>query len=85
MVEPGRHNRRVHWGEGGFRFWRDYVDDANPYLSVPAKPIDGRWPFNDLGFPMSAIFNLAVSGSGGGDPALARYPSAMLIDWIRVW
>jgi hypothetical protein len=34
---------------------------------------------------MFAIFNLAVSGSGGGDPAVARYPSAMLIDGMRVW
>jgi hypothetical protein len=31
------------------------------------------------------VFNLAVAGSGGGDPGSGTYPADMLIDWIRVW
>jgi hypothetical protein len=31
------------------------------------------------------MFTLAVGGVGAGDPALGNFPSAMLIDWIRVW
>jgi hypothetical protein len=92
LVDPGWHTWRVHWGEDGFKFWRDYTDGAKPYFSVPAKPIqvhgrpgDMRWPFSIPGYWMQAIFNLGVGGSGGGDPALAPYPSVMLVDWIRVW
>ena len=92
LVDPAWHNWRVHWGEDGFKFWRDYVDGAKPYFSVPPNPIpvhgntdDKRWPFNNPGYWLQAIFNLGVGGSGGGDPALAPYPSVMLIDWIRVW
>jgi hypothetical protein len=31
------------------------------------------------------VFNLAVGGSGGGDPLNGSYPVDMLIDWIRVF
>jgi len=92
LVDPAWHTWRVHWGEDGFQFWRDYTDGAKPYFTVPAKPIpvygrpdDLRWPFGIPGYWMQAIFNLAVGGTGGGDPALAPYPSVMLVDWIRVW
>ncbi len=92
LVDNGWHNWRVHWGEDGFQFWRDYVDGANPYFSVPNTPIrvhgrpdDLRWPFNNPGYPMMAILNLAVGGSGGGDPRGGIFPAAMLVDWIRVW
>ena len=92
LVDPAWHNWRVHWGEDGFQFWRDYVDGAKPYFSVPAKPIpvhgnptDLRWPFGIPGYWMQAVLNLAVGGTGGGDPARASYPAVMLVDWIRVW
>lgn len=92
LVDPAWHTWRTEWSEDGFRFWRDYVDGAEPYFTVPAKPIpvhgrpgDLRWPFGIPGYWLQAIFNLAVGGSGGGDPRRAPYPSAMLIDWIRVW
>ncbi len=29
--------------------------------------------------------NLAVGGSGGGDPASGSYPAEMLVDWVRVF
>ena len=31
------------------------------------------------------ILNLAVAGSGGGDPGPGTYPADMLVDWVRVW
>jgi beta-glucanase (GH16 family) len=92
LVDGGWHNWRVHWGEDGFKFWRDYVDGAAPYFTVPPNPIpvhgrpgDERWPFSIPGYWMQAILNLGVGGSGGGDPTRAPYPSVMLVDWIRVW
>jgi beta-glucanase (GH16 family) len=92
LVDGGWHNWRMLWDEDGFKFWRDYVDGAKPYFSVPPKPIqvhgrpgDMRWPFNNPGYFMTPMFTLAVGGPGGGDPALGNFPAAMLIDWIRVW
>jgi hypothetical protein len=34
---------------------------------------------------MFLVFNLAVAGSGGGDPRPGTYPAEMLIDWVRVF
>jgi hypothetical protein len=86
LVDNGWHNWRCRWDEAGFRFWRDYVDGAEPYFSVPATPINGRWPFNAPGYLMFPILNLAVGGPGGGDPAMGGvFPSVMLVDWIRAW
>ena len=39
LVDGGWHNWRMRWDEDGFKFWRDYVDGAKPYFSVPPKPI----------------------------------------------
>jgi hypothetical protein len=92
LVDGGWHNWRMRWDVDGFKFWRDYVDGAKPYFSVPPKPIqvhgrpgDMRWPFNNPGYFMTPMFTLAVGGPGGGDPALGNFPAAMLVDWIRVW
>ena len=69
------------WDADGFKFWRDYVDGAKPYFTVPPKPIqvhgrpgDLRWPFNNPGYWLSPMFTLAVGGPGGGDPALGNLP-----------
>ena len=83
----------MRWDDDGFKFWRDYVDGANPYFCVPPKPIpvhgntsDLRWPFNNPGYWLSPMFTLAVGGPGGGDPAKGGvFPAAMLVDWIRIW
>ncbi len=92
LVDGGWHTWRMHWGEDGFQFWRDYVDGAKPYFSVPNKPIpvhgnpsDLRWPFNNPGYWLTPMYTLAVGGVGAGDPALGTYPCTMLIDYIRIW
>jgi beta-glucanase (GH16 family) len=86
LVDSEWHTWRCRWDDTGFRFWRDYVDGAPPYLSVPAAPIKGVWPFNQPGYVMFPIFSLAVGGPGGGDPNFGPFfAPSMLIDWIRVW
>ena len=66
------------------RFWKDYVDGAQPYFNVPANSLPD-WHFNEPGYKMFPILNLAVAGSGGGDPGPGTYPADMLVDWVRVW
>jgi hypothetical protein len=92
LVDGGWHTWRMHWGEDGFTFWRDYVDGAEPYFHVPPTPIqvsgrpgDLRWPFSIPGYWMQPMFTLAVGGPGGGNPALGQFPAAMLVDYLRVW
>jgi hypothetical protein len=92
LVDGGWHTWRMHWGEDGFTFWRDYVDGAEPYFHVPpnkiqvsGRPDDWRWPFNNPGYWMQPMFTLAVGGPGGGNPALGQFPAAMLVDYLRVW
>ena len=81
LVDGGWHTWRMRWDEDGFKFWRDYVDGAKPYFSVPPKPIpvhgnvtDLRWPFNNPGYWLSPMFTLAVGGVGAGDPAVGNFP-----------
>jgi len=83
-VDSGWHTWRVTWNEAGMSFWRDYVDGAPPYFDVPANSIDD-WPFNFPDYQMFPVLNLAVSGSGGGDPRPGTYPADMLVGWVRVW
>lgn len=83
-VDTEWHTWRCQWDVAGMRFWKDYTDGAAPYFEVQAGSIEG-WPFNRPGYSMFPIFNLAVSGSGGGDPSAGTYPADMLVDWIRVW
>ena len=51
-----------------------------PYFSVPSTGIEDlndpirKWPFNDPDYNLFAVLNLAVGGSGGGDPASGSYP-----------
>lgn len=83
-LDSGWHTWRCQWDETGIRFWQDYADGAQPYFTVPANSI-GDWPFNEPGYTMFPVLNLAVAGSGGGDPSGGSYPAQMLVDWIRVW
>ncbi|WP_431235668.1 glycoside hydrolase family 16 protein [Mycolicibacterium psychrotolerans] len=83
-IDGNWHTWRVTWNDSGMYFWRDYVDGAEPYFTVPANSIDD-WPFNFPDYRMFPVLNLAVSGSGGGDPRSGTYPADMLVDYVRVW
>jgi len=83
-VDSNWHTWRVTWNDSGMYFWQDYVDGAEPYFSVPANSLDD-WPFNFPDYRMFPVLNLAVSGSGGGDPRPGTYPAQMLVDYVRVW
>ena len=69
----------------------DYADGMQPYFSVPATGIENldepirEWPFNDPEYTVFPVLNLAVGGSGGGDPTEGSYPQEMLVDWVRVF
>ncbi|WP_036458360.1 MULTISPECIES: glycoside hydrolase family 16 protein [unclassified Mycobacterium] len=90
-VDNNWHTWRVTWNQSGMYFWQDYVEGKEPYFSVPAVGIEnieepGReWPFNDPGYTVFPILNLAIGGSGGGDARAGNYPADMLIDWVRVF
>lgn len=83
-VDSAWHNWRAQWDTAGIRFWKDYVDGAQPYFDVPASALPD-WPFNTPGYTLFPILNLAVAGSGGGDPSGGTYPADMLVDWVHVW
>jgi hypothetical protein len=44
-----------------------------------------KWPFNYPDYNLFPVLNLAVGGSGGGDPASGNYPAEMPVDWVRVF
>lgn len=83
-VDGNWHRWRCTWSEQGLYFWQDYVDGMEPYFTVDANSLDD-WPFNDPGYTLTPMLNLAVAGSGGGDPAGGNYPADMLVDWVRVF
>ena len=68
-VDSGWHTWRCQWDDAGIRFWKDYVDGAQPYFDVPASSLPD-WPFNRPGYTVFPVFNLAVAGSGGAAPSL---------------
>ena len=78
------HRWRVTWNDGGMSFWQDYAPGAPPYFEVPANSLDD-WPFNLPDYRVFPVLNLAVAGSGGGDPKGGTYPAQMLVDYVRVW
>lgn len=90
-VDGNWHTWRVTWDHNGMYFWQDYTDGMEPYFTVPAVGIEDleepirQWPFNDPGYTVFPVLNLAVGGSGGGDAARGSYPADMLIDWVRVF
>jgi beta-glucanase (GH16 family) len=83
-VDSGWHTWRVQWDDAGMRFWRDYTDGAQPYFNVPAHALPD-WQFNQPGYQLFPVLDLAVAGSGGGDPGAGTYPADMLVDYVRVW
>ncbi len=83
-VDSAWHTWRMTWTPAGLYFWQDYVDGMEPYFEVPANSLES-WPFNFPDYRMYPVLNLAVSGSGGGDPAGGTYPADMLVDWVRIF
>jgi beta-glucanase (GH16 family) len=83
-VDSAWHTWRVTWNDSGMYFWQDYVPGMEPYFTVPANSLDD-WPFNLPDYRVFPVLNLAVAGSGGGDPAGGTYPANMLVDYVRVW
>ncbi|MCX8555830.1 MULTISPECIES: glycoside hydrolase family 16 protein [Mycolicibacterium] len=83
-IDGGWHTWRVTWNDAGMSFWQDYTEGMQPYFYVPANSLDD-WPFNLPGYSVFPVLNLAVSGSGGGDPKGGSYPAEMLVDYVRVW
>jgi beta-glucanase (GH16 family) len=83
-VDGDWHTYRCTWNESGLYFWKDYVDGMPPYFEVPAFSLED-WPFNLPDYRVFPVLNLAVAGSGGGDPAGGTYPAEMLVDWVRVF
>ena len=60
-VDSGWHTWRVQWDDAGMRFWKDYVDGAQPYFNVPASSLPD-WQFNAPGYP---LFRSWISRSRG--------------------
>ena len=78
------HTWRMTWNQSGMYFWQDYKPGMEPYFEVPANSIDD-WPFNDPGYMLKPVFNVAVGGSGGKDGSRGNYPAEMLVDWVRIF
>lgn len=83
-IDSNWHTWRMTWLPSGMYFWKDYTTGAKPFFEVPSNSIPD-WPFNDPGYTMVPVFNIAIGGSGGREPAAGNYPAEMLIDWIRVF
>jgi beta-glucanase (GH16 family) len=83
-VDDQWHTWRLTWNTSGMYFWRDYQPGMEPYFEVPAFSIDD-WAFNDPGFMMKPVFNIAIGGTGGKDASTGNYPCQMLVDWVRIF
>jgi beta-glucanase (GH16 family) len=83
-VDDQWHRWRMTWNQSGMYFFHDYEPGMEPYFEVPAFSIDD-WAFNDPGFMMKPVFNVAVGGTGGKDAATGDYPCQMLVDWVHIF
>lgn len=98
--EPGLdeefHTYRLEWGPGRIAWFVDGIgyyelgDNARRRWSSEAvNPVAGSVeypkPFDEHN-PMYLIMNVAVGGKWPGTPpASTRFPSAMLVDWVKVY
>jgi beta-glucanase (GH16 family) len=86
QTAAGWHTYGIIWSKGSVSY---YVDDpTNPYVTYTPSSISGFsgavWPF-DSG-PSFILLNLAVGGSWPGSPnSSTPFPSAMLVDYVRVY
>jgi hypothetical protein len=83
-VDDAWHRWRMTWNTSGMYFWLDYQPGMEPYFEVPAFSLDD-WAFNDPGFMMKPVFNVAIGGTGGKDAAPGNYPCQMLVDWVHIF
>lgn len=83
-VDGAWHRWRMTWNTSGMYFWLDFQPGMEPYFEVPAFSLDD-WAFNDPGFMLKPVFNLAVGGTGGKDAAPGKYPCQMLVDWVHIF
>ena len=67
-IDSGWHTWRMSWTPQGMYFWKDYAPGMDPFFEVPANSLED-WPFNDPGYTLVPVFNIAVGGSGGRDPS----------------
>lgn len=71
-------------------FWLDYANGMEPYFSVSVPAIENindsirQGSFNGPEYTMFPVLNLAVVGSGGGDPVRGAYPAEMRVGWVQV-
>ncbi len=78
-VDSAWHTWRVQWDDAGMRFWKDYVDGAQPYFDVPANSLPD-WQFNEPGYQLFPVMDLAVAGFRRRRSRTGTYPADMLID-----
>ena len=83
-VDDQWHRWRVTWNQSGLYFYADYEPGMEPYFVVPAGSLDD-WAFNDPGFTLKPVFNLAVGGTGGKDASQGVYPARLLVDWVHIF
>ncbi|MEX0581021.1 MAG: glycoside hydrolase family 16 protein [Mycobacterium sp.] len=83
-VDDAWHRWRMTWNTSGMYFWLDFQPGMEPYFEVPAFSLDD-WAFNDPGFMMKPVFNVAIGGTGGKDAAPGNYPCQMLVDWVHIF
>ena len=76
------HTYGMIWSKGQIQY---YIDSpSNIYATFTPNTQTGTWPF-DSG-PEFVIMNLAVGGDWPGSPnSTTVFPSAMLIDYVRVY
>lgn len=60
-----------------------FSQDGAVYLTCDSTQIP-HWCYNE-GDPLYLLLNLAVDGTGGGDPSKGTFPADFTIDYVRVW
>jgi beta-glucanase (GH16 family) len=78
-VDANWHTYQMVWDNEGMHFSQDGVE----YLSVPPQPA-AEWPYVP-GNELYMLLNMAVGGTGGGDPSNTTFPVTMEVDWVRVY
>jgi beta-glucanase (GH16 family) len=74
-LDANWHVYQVVWDSKGFHFSQDGVTYLNVSPASPYVP----------GNQMYMVLNMAVGGTGGGDPAETIFPVTMEVDYVRVY